>query len=206
MKYPNMTWGYMEAVLDKLGGEEGVARFLRGELVVCEPIRRWREKNGVIFFTLRSDGTTGLQWIESLEKQNLIYKGARDVMSSPDFVPTNGVRYEVAVLKGILFSDEDRVTKKIRAEANRRNLTKAHPEIACLIQRTFTAEELEAMDLAWIIAMHDPIKDSDGDPSLLKVDRVGGGCSLDASFDGPGREWCRVFGFAFLVSQVSLGS
>src|SRR5690348_6126097 len=34
MKYPTMEWGKMEAVVNKLGGMEGVERFLRDELVV----------------------------------------------------------------------------------------------------------------------------------------------------------------------------
>src|ERR1035437_1532439 len=31
MKYGNVTLGQMEAILNKLGGEDGVAKFLRGE-------------------------------------------------------------------------------------------------------------------------------------------------------------------------------
>ena len=34
MKYSNMDWGTMEAVVNKLGGMEGVKLFLRGELEV----------------------------------------------------------------------------------------------------------------------------------------------------------------------------
>lgn len=34
MKYPKMEWGKMEAVVNKLGGMEGVDRFLSGELTV----------------------------------------------------------------------------------------------------------------------------------------------------------------------------
>ncbi|MFH1182879.1 MAG: hypothetical protein V1690_01290 [Candidatus Moraniibacteriota bacterium] len=185
---------------------EAIRRFNAGEWVVSQRTCRWREENGVIRFTVTSDGTTGPQWIKSLKNQGLIYEWARDVLNSSDFVPTNGVRYEVAVLKGILFPDEDRVTKKIRAEASRRNLAKAHPEIACLAQRTFTDKDLEEMGLSWIVAMHDPIKDAGGDPRLLSVDRRDSGCSLDAGYDDPYGRWCRGRGFAFVVSQVSLGS
>ena len=38
MKYKNITWGQTEAVFNKLGGEEGVKRFLSGETVVSAPI------------------------------------------------------------------------------------------------------------------------------------------------------------------------
>jgi len=43
MKYATMDWGTMEAVVNKLGGMDGVQRFLRGELTVSEPICSWRE-------------------------------------------------------------------------------------------------------------------------------------------------------------------
>ncbi len=36
MKYPNVTLGRVEAVWNKLGGEEGVGRFLRGELTILK--------------------------------------------------------------------------------------------------------------------------------------------------------------------------
>ena len=37
MKYPKMNWGRMEAVINKLGGMDGVDQFLSGELVVGKP-------------------------------------------------------------------------------------------------------------------------------------------------------------------------
>jgi hypothetical protein len=36
MKYPKMEWGTIEAVVNKLGGMDGVSRFLRDELRVVE--------------------------------------------------------------------------------------------------------------------------------------------------------------------------
>ena len=36
MKYPNMSWGTMEAVINLVGGEEGVQRLIVRELVVVE--------------------------------------------------------------------------------------------------------------------------------------------------------------------------
>ena len=38
MKYPNMDWGRMEAVINKLGGMEGVEAFLSGKLVILDPV------------------------------------------------------------------------------------------------------------------------------------------------------------------------
>ena len=202
-KYPK-TLGRIEAVWNKLGGEDGVDRFLRDELSVSEPSCSWREKDGVIYFPpLVSDGTTGPLWIPRLEKQGfLIGDYTKQVLRSPDFKPTNGVT-EIAVLKGMLFEDNDRTTKKIRAEADKRKLEKPNAELSCLIREKFTDKDIEAMGLWYIVAMHEPINDSDGDPILLSVLRCDDGRWLSACSGGPDYGWNRGGGFAFAVSQVS---
>lgn len=203
-KYSKLDLGTIEAIVNKLGGMKGVDRFLRGELAVAEPIRQWSEKDGVIYFSVTSDGTTGLQWIERLEKKGFrLSKWAKDVLNSPDFKPTNGIISDIAVLKGMLWNDSDRITKNIRAEAEKKNLAKPNAEVACLIREMFSDEELEAMGLWWIVAMHEPIKDSDGAPDLLSARRDGDGQRLYTAYDGPDDGWDRGNGFAFVVSQVS---
>lgn len=151
----------------------------------------WREENGVIYFTVASDGTTGPDWIERLEKKGFRFsKRAKDVLHSPDFKPTNGVSYRIAVLKGKLFTDRDRITENIRAEVERRKLEKPNAEAACLIRDMFSDKELEAMGLWWIVVFHEPIKDSDGDPYLLSVDRgIGGSSLLGVCRVGPVERW-----------------
>ena len=48
-KYGHRTINWFEAIVNKLGGEEAAEQFLQGRLVVQEPVRRWREENGVIY-------------------------------------------------------------------------------------------------------------------------------------------------------------
>jgi len=168
---------------------------------LCPPVR-WRKEDGTIYFDVVSDGTTGQGWIDRLEKKGIkIGDYAKSLLLSPDFKPTNGVKSTIAVLPGEMFFDQDRVTNKIRAEADRRKLTKPEAEVACLIREMFTDKEIEAMGLYWIIAMHEPIADSDGRLRLLGAGRRDGSW-LDACCGGPGRRWPRGSGFAF-VSQVS---
>jgi len=194
----------VEAVFNKLGGAEGARRFLRDELLVSEPIRSWREEDGVIYFSVTSDGTTGEDWITRLESKVFRVGGyAKQVLRSPDFKPTNGVTTEVAVLPGLLFEDNDRIMKKIRAEAYKRKLSKPNAELACLIREKFTDKEIEAMGLWYIVAMHEPINDSGGDPSLLDARRSDGGRWLGACSGRPDGRWFHDSGFAFAVSQVS---
>lgn len=204
MKYGDLNLGQIEAVVNKLGGMDGVNKFLRGEFIVSEPARRWSEENGVIYFPVNSDGITGEEWITRLEGKSFrVGDYAKSVLRSKDFKPTNGIIYEIAVLKGELFSDSDRITKAIRKEAKNRKFSTPNAEVACLIREKFSDKELEAMGLYWIVAMHEPIKDSGGDPRLLGAYRDGNGSWLSTVCDGPGGKWDRCHGFAFVVSQVS---
>jgi len=185
--------------------KEAIRLVNSGEWIVVPRQSKWREQDGVIRFSLPpTDGTTGEAWINRLEKNGFHVSGyAKSVLCSPDFKPTSGVTTEIAVLKGMLFEDSERITKNIRNEAARRNLATPNAEIACLIREKFTDKEIEAMGLWWIIAMHDPIKDSGGASLLLRADRSGGGRWLSASDDTPGYRWDREDGFAFSVAQVS---
>jgi len=205
MKYSKLDLGTIEAVVNKLGGMDGVARFLRDGIVVTERVRDWNEDEGVIRLgTVTSDGTTGPQWIKRLEKTGFrVYDWARNILNSKDFKPTSGVTTEIVVLKGILWSDNDRITKNIRAEAEKRGLEKPNAEVACLIREKFSDEEIEAMGLWWIVAMHEPIEDSDGGSSLLDAYRGGDGQWLYTMYDGPDDRWGSGRGFAFARPQVS---
>lgn len=199
----DLTVGQLNAVVKKLGGYEGALRFLRGEIVVLKPTRAWREQDGVIYIEVTSDGTTGEAWIPRLEeKGNRVSDYAKSVLRSPDFHPTKGVTYRVAVLKGLLFTEQDRITKLIRAEAANRKFVTPNAEVACLIREKFTDKELEAMGLVWVVVMHEPIKDSDGGPFLLDVGRYDSGRWLSTYYGCPGVSWRRNDGFAFLASQV----
>jgi hypothetical protein len=187
---------------------EAVRLVNSGEWVVSKPVVKWREQGGVIYFTLPpTEGVTGHQWIERFEKKNFRFsRWARNVLDSPDFKPTTGIVYNIAVLKGELFSDENRITRNIRAEGDHRSLKHGKgisPEIACLIRETFTDDEIKAMGMIWIIVMHEPIDDGGDDPYLLSADRYDAGRWLDAYYVGPGRRWGRGDGFAFVVPQVS---
>jgi len=184
---------------------EAVRMVNAGEVQISVIKPKWTDKDGVIRFSVTSDGTTGPEWIARLEKKGFrVGDYAKSVLCSKDFKPTSGITTEIAILKGMLFEDSNRVTKKIRVEAESRKLTKPNAEVACLIRENFSDEEIEAMGLWWIVAMHEPINDSDGGPRLLNVNRAGVGSWLSTYYDEPDRKWDRSIGFAF-VSQI-LGS
>lgn len=162
----------------------------------------WREENGIIYFSVESDGTKGETWIRRLEGNGFrVGKLAQQMLRSPDFKPTYGITTEVAVLRGAFFEDSDRNTANIRAEAALRKLEKPNAEVACLIRDKFMDDtEIKAMGLLWIVTMHEPIKDCDGDSHLLDVRQNDDGRWLDSVNDGPDGRWARDHGFAFAVS------
>lgn len=198
---PDMDSTIMQGWIDN---PKGLQTFLGGlNPPKVETTRSWREEDGVIYFSVTSDGATGEQWISHLERHGFrVGEYAKQVLRSKDFKPTSGVTTEVAVLKGMLFSDNDRITSKIRAEANKRKFKKPNAELACLIRVKFTDDEIKAMGLARTVAMHEPIKDFDGGPDVLGASRDGGGRWLDAyDDDRPGLGWGREIGFAFRLAS-----
>ena len=175
-----------------------------GEWTLTGPVRTWTEKDNVIRFPVTSNGTTGKQWIARLEGKGFrVGDYAKSILRSRSFKPTSGITYEIAVLKGEFFSDSDRITKTIRKEAKNRKFSTPNAEVACLIREKFSDKELEAMGLYWIVVMHEPVKDSDGDPGLLGAGRDDDGSWLSTDYGNPAYKWVRSDGFAFVVSQVS---
>lgn len=203
--------GPLSDFMDKLqcaDGEEWFSafkKFLRKENPWPEPTRSWRDEGGVIYFSVESDGTTGEDWIKRLEGNGFrVEDYPKQVLCSPSFKPTAGISTEVAVLKGRIFKDKHRITKKIRAEAEKRGFSKPNAELACLIREKFTDKEIAAMDLWWIVAMHEPVSVSDGNPGLLGVGRSAN-CPSFTGYDGTSDcSWFPHIGFAFAVSQKSV--
>ena len=187
------------------GSEEACARCKGlGEVsgVSGTTITAGREENGVIRFLVTSDGTTGPEWIERLERKGFRVGGhTKSILRSPDFKPTSGVTIEIAVLKGELFEGDDRTTENVRVEAGRRGLMAPNAEVACLIREKFSDKEIKEIGLWSIIVMHEPIEDSDGDSCLLGANRYIGGHWLSTCYGGPDGRWFHDSGFAFVARE-----
>ncbi|MEK7663973.1 MAG: hypothetical protein AAB340_00785 [Patescibacteria group bacterium] len=171
--------------------------------MVSESVRPLTENNGVISFSVTSDSTTGPEWIKWFDEN--VYPldyNARILLKSESFKPTKGVQYPVRVLKGELYEDNKRITKEIRADAKQRKLPTPPLELACLIRRMFTNEQIREMGLYWIIIMHEPVELS-GHLHLLGVGGRGEDRWLSTYCVKPGSEWIQDYGFAFLAEQVS---
>lgn len=132
-------------------------------------VKRYRDENGLISFSLpATDGTTGDGWIARLTAKGIfVGDRARSLLLSDAFEPTSGRIYQISILRGEIFKKYGRVTKKIRDKASSLGLSSLTMEMACLIREMFTDEEIRAMDLSWIVCMHEPIKDYSGGSKLL---------------------------------------
>lgn len=172
------------------------------------PTKRHREVDGVIYLTVTlRKSTTGEKWIARTEKKgNRVEEPyGKLVIRSKDFKPSVAGTYEIAILKGLLFTDDDRSTQKICDKAIEMKLVKLNADIACLIREQFSDQEIEEMGLWWIVIMHEPIEPikAVNHSNLLAVSRDDGGRWLRTYKDSPARRWRRDGGFAFLVSRVS---
>ena len=72
--------------------------------------------------------------------------------------------YEIAIIKGCLFLENDsRTTDRIQGMATDWHFKVPAPEIASLIRKKFTDEDLKTMGLMRIITMHKPPTNYDKD-------------------------------------------
>ena len=168
---------------------------------MLERQKNWREQDGVVYFSVVSDGMTGKEWVKYFEKKKLVISdNVRTVLLSSNFRPATELIYEVAVLKGDLWSDKIRTTEQILSLAGKRQYSAPRAEVACLIYNSFLASEIVAMGLTNIVVMHKPINGYDGDPALLSIN-----CCNDRFFLGDHchhfvTKWRRDSGFAFVTS------
>lgn len=96
--------------------------------------------------------------------------------------------------------DSDRTTEALRKRGiEKYGYGKPLGGIVPRIRESVPDKQMEEMGFWYIAAPHDPIKDSDGDPSVLEADRRGGGLWLDAFIVRPDHQWHGHGAFAFLV-------
>lgn len=158
------------------------------------------------FLTVTSDGTTGKEWIKRLEDKGFrVGSYAKSILLSKDFKPTKGVTTELVLVKPADISGQ-LITSNIRSYAEGLGLKAPNAEVACLLRENFSDEQIKELEFWYIVTMHNHIKDSDGDPSLLGVSRYDDGRWLYSRYDRPDDEWGDYGAFVFVLSQVSSGS
>ena len=176
--------------LVRLAGDEKA----QDEIVAV--LERLASQTVKVLWTVTSDGTDATM-LEAIGRK--VSSWAKDVMSKSEFVVTKGKTYRLVVIRGDEFAtDAERTTANIRAEAVRRRYLEPPAEVAVLLRKKFTQEQL---GFSYVVVMHKPITDSRRNPRLLALNRSDGCEWLDAWDGRPGNRWRREGVFVFLAPQ-----
>lgn len=185
MKYDEMTWGTMEAVVNKLGGMDGVQRFLRGELkiVVAAAI--------VAFPTFKK---ITLNAHNNVAKLREALKAAGNNISDygEDLLAKMSLVKEAVELELVVVSVKDlglksgATTKQIYDRANQLGLdlcpAQVGPELRLAYQDQPGGE--------WLLVAMTPITDRNGYPLVFSVVRNDDGFRwLSSAYANPGCTW-----------------
>ncbi len=179
------------------------------QVTIPEPSPKWEEKDGIIYFEVTSDGTTGPEWTNRIYQKGFrlgsFIKPHGGLLHSDDFKPTTGITTRVAVLKGQLFDDSNRDLEHIAAASAGHNFTIPCAEIACLAREKFTDQELKAMGLEYMFIMHEPIIASNGNSYQLCLDTsiVGKFISGYEVDRGPEVVFSEGCGFAYVLYETT---
>jgi hypothetical protein len=160
---------------------------------------RWQEHNGVITFSVTSQGYRGKEWIKYFKTKNvLIGEDTKQLLLSTSFEPKKGKTYQIEIIKGGVFFFRHRVTSRVFGEAKKRKLVWPNPEIGCLVRDMFTDEEIKCMDISCIATMHKPIIHRNS-PYIFCVVSYDGSPWLKTYYAGSNRYWREDTGFAFVT-------
>jgi len=154
-------------------------------------------------------GLSGPQWIKRLEKKGYkISDYAKYIILSVDFKKARlkkGIEVNVNFVTVRDLGKERATTQEIKDYARTQGYEIPTPEIALLLREAVSDEDIEALGGWYVAALHEPIKDSDGDPNVLFADRDGEGRWVNAGWDRPDGDWDAGGAFAFVVPASTSG-
>jgi len=194
MKYAKLDLGTIEAVINKLGGMEGVERFLRDELVVKMPERVWKT-----WMTIKLGTLKNVEEIRQALKVggNNIGDWANDILGKPAFTVSeteqavelvNVSVEELGFKQGACYAD-------ICKRALELGLDLCPAEVGPQLRLQWKDQSKGT----YVVVAMNAITVSDGDLSVFSVGRYGGGGQfLSANGGSAGYVWSSVVRFLFL--------
>lgn len=194
MKYGELTLGQVEALVNKLGGMEGVQRFLSGELLVSATAKVWKTWKTIQL-------GTGLQTADDFRKAvklagMKIGDWANDILGKPAFTATTSeTEVELVVASVAELGFKDGATRKdIYVRAQELGLDLCPPEVGPQLRLQYTDQPKGE----WLVIAMEPITDSDGNLSLFFVERDDDVRWLYALSGSPDHFWHGSSRFVFL--------
>ncbi len=208
-----LTAGQLNAGVKIIGGHDAFLSLLRGELVVTKVAAAVTQaaalKPDRITFTVVGTGLSGAEWLARLEAGgHKVSDWARDILSRPDYDASHrleaGKVYTLALVRGSEISKvSNRTTSALQAIGVRdygpQAVVGLKGELALLICEKFTNEELKKMGLEYIAVLHTPLVVSNGNPSVLSVNRDDGDSWVSASYGYSRNRWYDEGAFPVLV-------
>jgi len=185
MKYDELNLGQVEAVVNKLGGMEGVKRFLSGETVIQvaeHKFKTWK--------TIKLG--TGLKTAEEFRRvlrdgEFRLSDWASDILGKPAFKAADE-ETEVDLVKvtvAELGFKKGARRNQIYERARDLGLELCPPEVGPQLRLQYQDQP----NGEWILVAMEPIVDSDGDPRLFLVERSDSGLWLSSFWGDPGGFW-----------------
>ena len=185
MKYGNVTMGQVEAVINKLGGEDGMKRFLSGELVVKEIERKfnvWKTIN------LGTGLKTADDFRKALKDRGFnIGNWADDILGKPAFTAAaeatevDLVKVTVAELGFKKGARRDQIYER----AKELGLELCAPEVGPQLRLQYQDQP----NGEWLLIGMELITDSDGNLYVFDVKRYDSELWLYGGWSNPGDVW-----------------
>ena len=167
-----------------------------------------RNEHGHVIVTFTGLDLTGAQEIERLEAAGYRvgdYAKSCFTSTADDGYDKNhrlvaGQLYKVALVPGKeIERQSDRTTENLRKLGLRYGYGKPLGGHIPRIRESVSDKQMEDMSITYIASLHEPIKDSDGDPSVLHAGRRDDGPWVGACWGFPDFRWSGSGVFAFPV-------
>lgn len=168
--------------------------------LIVEP--KWHHHGDIICCSVISHGRTGPEWLEHFEQREIfVCSETRKVLLSSLFVPTRGVRTDMAIFRSAaICSDGYCTTIEAHEMGHSRGLIIiTEVETTCLLREKLSNEDLVKMELWWIAVMHIPVFVSDNGLISLCVERYGDKEWISAHGAKNFSPWNTEGGFAYKV-------
>ena len=193
MKYGNATLGQVEAVWNKLGGEEGVQLFLAGEPMVSAPVRIWKTWKTI---KLGTGLKTAADFRKALKAGGFrIGDWANDILGKPAFsAATKEVEVElVKVLVRELGFKNGATRQEIYQRAQELGLKICPNEVGPQLRLQYKDQP----NGEWIVVAMEPMTDALGNLGLFFVRHDGDGRWLGGFYGNSDCVWRAGLEFVF---------
>lgn len=194
MKYGELTLGQVEALVNKLGGMEGVQRFLSGELLVSATAKVWKTWKTIKLGTgLKSAG----DFRKAVKNAGMkIDDWANDILGKPALVVAGSVTEVELVIASVaeLGFKDGAIRKDIYVRAQELGLDLCPPEVGPQLRLQYTDQPKGE----WLVVAMEPITGSGGGLRLFDVAHGGDGRWLGAGSGRPDLFWDGRNRFVFL--------